>query len=63
VNGWELVLVSGLVSGDDAVSLERPYPEVSFWDASLRIVTVQIDVLGGLVQEVGAGRECPFLVS
>ena len=45
--------------GDDAVSFERPYPEIGFWDAFLRIVAVQLEVLGGLAQELGEERECP----
>ena len=42
--------------GDNAVSFERPYPEIGFWDAFLRIVVVQLDVLGRLVEEVREGR-------
>ena len=45
--------------GDDAMSSERPYPEIGFWDACLRIVAVQLEELGGRVQEARGEQECP----
>ena len=36
--------------------------DAGFWDASLRVVVVQVDVLGGFVREVREGRECPVSV-
>ena len=39
--------------------LNAPIPRSAFWDAFLRIVAVQLEVLGGLAQELGEERECP----
>ena len=36
--------------------------DAGFWDAFLRVVVVQVDVLGGFVREVREVRECPVSV-